>query len=316
MSRTIPPPMPVMAPRITQSTEPRRWARAVAAPVTENSAKPAASSVSTWGCSRSIADCAMVVSRPAAPATARYRQSRNVAGGVPINRSRIVPPAMPTTTASTTAPKMSSLTRTPAMPPLRPNTNVPTRLRTSRKVGSNPRSRGGSTVRSIPPLCGEPGAAGRDERLHAGLERGVDDWCEPGIVVGRQLTQPAFSLGPVVGVGVDPADEREHGGDTPFDYEGAEVLAGCGWPGVPHTVLPELCMERVANPLGGRVVVAHEVVAVERGDLGRPRRTRGFGLRVDDPLDRVEHVLADVLVEGADVELDHRLIGDYVLLRA
>src|SRR4051794_7952957 len=49
-----------------------------------------------------------------------------------------MPPASPTTPASTTTPKKSSLARTAASPPLRPKTNVPARLRTRMSVGSKP----------------------------------------------------------------------------------------------------------------------------------------------------------------------------------
>ena len=49
------------------------------------------------------------------------------------------------------------------------------------------------------------------------------------------------------------------------------------------------------------------------GGRGAPE---AVGLGVDDPLDRVEHVGADLLVEGADVELEQRLVGDHVVLRA
>src|SRR4051794_16127410 len=56
-----------------------------------------------------------------------------------------MPPASPTTAASTTTPKRSSRARTAASPPLIPKMNVPARLRTRISVGSKPR--GTSTVR-------------------------------------------------------------------------------------------------------------------------------------------------------------------------
>src|SRR5579884_3595565 len=99
----------------------------------------------------------------------------------------MVPPAIPTTTASTTAPDRSSRLRTPAMPPLRPNTKVPTRLRTSRSVGSNPGSSDGDAMNVWATLRREPGAAGGYERLDSGLERWVDDRREPRVVVGGQF---------------------------------------------------------------------------------------------------------------------------------
>src|ERR1700748_1684402 len=75
---------------------------------------------------------------PAAPSTASDRQSRNVDGGRPISRSRVIPPASPTTAASTSTPNGSSRARTPASPPVMPNTNVPHRLGTRIAVGADP----------------------------------------------------------------------------------------------------------------------------------------------------------------------------------
>ncbi|HWE59180.1 MAG TPA: hypothetical protein VG228_05750 [Solirubrobacteraceae bacterium] len=50
----------------------------------------------------------------------------------------MVKPAMPTTTASSIAPNRSSCPRTPAMPPLRPNTNTPLKLSTRISVALMP----------------------------------------------------------------------------------------------------------------------------------------------------------------------------------
>src|SRR5581483_3478298 len=119
-------------------------------------------------------------------------------------------------------------------------------------------------------LGGEPGAAGCDERLHAGLERRMYDRSELWIVVGRQLAQPALALSLRVGVGVDPADEPEHRRHMPLCAERAEVLAGGSGTGVNYAVIPEVGVKRGTHPLGGPIVVAHEVVAIEGGDLGWP----------------------------------------------
>src|SRR3954468_11580751 len=50
-----------------------------------------------------------------------------------------MPPARPTTPASTTMPNRSSLARTAARPPLSPKMNVPARLSARISVGSKPR---------------------------------------------------------------------------------------------------------------------------------------------------------------------------------
>ena len=57
-----------------------------------------------------------------------------------------------------------------------------------------------------------------------------------------------------------------------------------------------------------------KVEAIVEPGPWRPRRARRFGLRIDDPRDRIEHALAHRVVEGADVELDDRLVGDDVRL--
>src|SRR5690242_13670571 len=54
-----------------------------------------------------------------------------------------MPPAIPTASASTTTPNASRRRRTPARPPLSPNTNVPVRLSTTIRSGSNPGSTSG-----------------------------------------------------------------------------------------------------------------------------------------------------------------------------
>jgi hypothetical protein len=81
-------------------------------------------------------------------ATARYRQSWNVAGGRSSNKmSRMMPPPSAVIMPRVMTPTMSSRTaRTAVKAPLRPNANVPARSRTSSHGGpaltSSP-SRGG-----------------------------------------------------------------------------------------------------------------------------------------------------------------------------
>jgi len=51
------------------------------------------------------------------------------------------------------------------------------------------------------------------------------------------------------------------------------------------------------------VIIDDERIAIERGDLRRPRGARRRRLGVDDPRDRVEHALAHAFIEAAHVEL-------------
>ena len=112
------------------------------------------------------------------------------------------------------------------MPPLSPNTNVPTRLRTSSSVGSNPRRTGTTnmSVSSRSCACVPRQAIGRARRRLArdaasrrrsrasgwitGAKRGL--W-----LVGSSLSRPsAFALRVRVRVGA--ADEPEHRRHVPL----------------------------------------------------------------------------------------------------
>ena len=150
-----------------------------------------------------------------------------VAGGTPISRSRVMPPARPTTTASTTTPKRSSRARTPAMPPLSPNANVPARLRASSSMGSTPGSTAASGARGKPDgrqhdragacleyraVCAaaehpgleavggggntDPGLPGNRQRVHVGAQH----HCRP-LAVALLLHR---ELGMVAGIVVQP----------------------------------------------------------------------------------------------------------------
>src|SRR3954451_17246482 len=84
-----------------------------------------------------------------------------------------MPPANPTTAASTTTPNRSSLARTAASAPLRPKTNVPARLRTRMSVGSKPcgtsiDAKHGPTRGRSAPAGRLRGLAGRVDRTYSG----------------------------------------------------------------------------------------------------------------------------------------------------
>src|SRR5690349_6810632 len=123
----------------------------------------------------------------------------------------MMPPATPTTIASTIAPKTSRPWRTAARPPLIPKTKVPARFRTRIRSGEKPLSTGGMGAA----LGREPRAGPGDERLHPGLERGVEHRREPRIVVRRQLREPALCLGPGIEVRVRAPNGPEHRGHMP-----------------------------------------------------------------------------------------------------
>src|SRR5205814_7509829 len=116
------------------------------------------------------------------------------------------------------------------------------------------------------------------------------------------------------GLRVGAADEPEYRGDVPLSTERAEIFARWRRAGFPDPVGGEVVAERRHDTLGGLGVVDDERVAIDRRDLGWPRRARGRCLGVDDPLDRSEHAFAHALVEGAYVQLDGRFAGDDVLL--
>lgn len=111
---------------------------ALLAPVTANTLSPTASSTSTGPASRLRRREKANATRAPAAATAKYRQSRNVAGGRSSNSmSRMMPPPSAVIIPSVITPTMSSrATRTAVNAPLRPNANVPVRSRTSSKGDS------------------------------------------------------------------------------------------------------------------------------------------------------------------------------------
>src|SRR5215210_8219858 len=110
---------------------------------------------------------------------------------------------------------------------------------------------------------------------------------EARVVVGRKLHEPARLFRLLVDVRVGTADGPEHRRRLPLAAEGTEVLARGDRRDVDYSLVAEVLAEGGAHAIGGGGVVADELIAVEGGDLGRCRRTRGPGLGVDDPLGRV-----------------------------
>lgn len=55
---------------------------------------------------------------------------------------------------------------------------------------------------------------------------------------------------------------------------------------------------------------------IERFEFGWLGAARRFGLGIDDPLDRGKHVLADLLVDSADIEPENRFVGNDVATTA
>ena len=91
----------------------------------------------------------------------------------------------------------------------------------------------------------------------------------------------------------------EDRGRAPLGAERAEVLAGedrrCE---LVDAVVAELAAQRGGHA-GRAVGVVHgQRVVLGHRDLRRPRRSRGGRLRLDDPLDRVQHVRAHLVVRA------------------
>src|SRR5581483_11710652 len=231
---------------------------------------------------------------------------------MPMRTSRVIPPASPTTMASTMTPKMSSSACTAANPPLSPKTNVPARLRTSSTVGSKPCS---TEVTSEVLGGGEPRAGRGDQRLYPRRQCGMEHRGEPWVVVGGQFGYPARFLRLLVRVRIGAADGPENRRHTPLAAERSEVLAGRDRRDRDDPVFAEMVLQRGAHPLSGAAIVADELITIERRDLRRSGCTRRLRFSVDDPLDRVEYVFPGGLVEGPDVQLDDRFVRDDVLLR-
>ena len=80
--------------------------------------------------------------------------------------------------------------------------------------------------------------------------------------------------------------------------------------------LPKLRRERLRHARCARFVVHGQRVATQGRELWWLLRAGGHALGTADAVDRRQHVVADVLVVRAHVQLDGRVVGDDVLLRA
>src|SRR5579859_5920728 len=160
----------------------------------------------------------------------------------------------------------------------------------------------------------QPGLRGNDQRFHASLQGRMDDRREMRVVIRRDLVELASRFRLRVQVGVGTANKPEHRWDVPFGSIQAEVLARRRRLRLHHALVSELLAKGVHDTLGRLGIVGDERIAVQRRERGRLRRTRCLRFGVDDALDRGEHALAHARVEGTDVQLDDRLIGDDVLL--
>src|SRR6185437_11054161 len=111
-------------------------------------------------------------------------------GTAPSSTSRVIPPALPAANERTSTPKISSFLWTPTIAPLSAKTNVPIRSSTSRSVLIQ------SSRRQWDDASGrEPVLRSNDQRLHAGLQRGMEDGREARIVIGREVADPTGRFG-------------------------------------------------------------------------------------------------------------------------
>lgn len=103
----------------------------------------------------------------------------------------------------------------------------------ARRLGARPGQENvirpvGNALSHSPPddaLRGQPGFRGNDQRLHTGLQRGMDDRSEVWAVIGRDLVEPTGRFGFGVEFGIGAAEEPEHRRDVPLPAERPEVLA-------------------------------------------------------------------------------------------
>src|SRR3974377_1727587 len=123
-------------------------------------------------------------------------------GTAPINRSRVMPPALPAANDKTKTPNRSSRRLTPAAAPLSAKTKVPTRSSTSRRVSivgslTPNRATRRSPALDQPPLGALGRAASRGRNNHAlnpGLQGRMDNRGNARAVIGRDLVEPACLL--------------------------------------------------------------------------------------------------------------------------
>jgi hypothetical protein len=115
--------------------------------------------------------------------------------------------------------------------------------------------------------------------LDTRLQGRMHDRQEPGIVVGRELVEPAYFFGFSVDVGVSAADKPEDRRRVPLPSKRTEILTRRCRPGLPDFVCGEMSPERIDNTLACVCVVDDELVVIERRDLRRPRRQQPHGRR-------------------------------------
>ena len=197
-----------------------------------------------------------------------------------------MPPASPTTTASTTTPKASRRALTPAIPPLSPNTNVPARLRTSRSVGSkllratSTVSTSGSTPsHAAAPASSVPTPVSRVGWI-TGANRGL--W-----LVGKLGERPASSASRR-----SPGRCRRRSRTPTARSTPCRRSRSPRWPDGPamstHALVPEVRCGTRSPPCA--VAAASLRVSGYRcpaRDLRQLRARRKLRLRLDDPPDRL-----------------------------
>src|SRR5205814_5535529 len=98
----------------------------------------------------------------------------------------------------------------------------------------------------------------------------MDHWCEARVVIGWNLTDFAFFLSSCIGVGVDSADEPEHGWHAPLYPERSKVLACSSRLRFLHPVSGKMEAKRIAHSLGSLDVISHKRIAIEGRDLWFP----------------------------------------------
>src|SRR5690348_4809374 len=228
-------------------------------------------------------------------------------GTAPMRRSRVMPPALPAANANTITPKISRRCRVAATAPLMANTKVPPRSSTISRTWimcSPVPARPYRPVWIIEARCassGEPRLRRDDQRLNSCFECRMDDRQKARIVIRRNLVEPACSFGLRVRLGIGPADEPEHRGHAPFGAERSEILARRCRPGLADPVSRKVLPKRIHDAPGRLRIIHHQGIAVQRSDLRRSGSARSRCLGIDDALDRCQHTLADILIEGAHI---------------
>jgi hypothetical protein len=130
----------------------------------------------------------------------------------------------------------------------------------------------------------QPRSRRGNEGLNASPQRRMHHWCELRVVVDRQLVESIVLLGFGIDRRIGAAYKPKYRGHLPLGAKRSEILARGRRPSLTNVLDAEMPAKRGHDALGRIPIVDVERITIQRRDFRFSRRTRGFRLRVDNPL--------------------------------